>query len=154
MFNVVAVCAREYVEAKAIALDEQLQKIKDVYNAFAKKYCPLSFEDDEQTLLASNIKGKNIILSQPYTDFDFLYIIYASEVTSSSCILSKYEINRRLRRGKTNWNLINGFASLYWTIGVAKTTPTFFPYASSGVAAGNASITILKIIGIKIKEVT
>lgn len=163
------VCAKEYVDNKCNGLDNKYnkkynevydtcndvdKKWKNAYNNLMKRSVHGVFDDDEQTVLASEINSGNITLSQPYTDFDFLFILYGSEVSINFCTLSPYEINRMLASGSTNWVLINGFASLFWTIKVKGTTPTFFPYASSGSTSGTAEIHIIKIIGIKLKGIT
>lgn len=148
-FVIKTVCAKEYVDSKST---DEAKKWKNAYNNLRKRSYPAVFYDDEQTLLASPLTRGDITLSQPYTNFDFLYILYNSEVTSASCILSTYEIKRRLASDLTYWCLINGFAGLYWTIKTRGTTPTFFPFG--GATSVNATISIRKIIGIKFKEIT
>lgn len=128
---------------------DDAQKWKDAYNALRKRSYPTAFDDDELTLLASDIGAGTITLSQSYTDFDGIYVEYGDDKAndSNSVYLSSWEITRRIRTGK-NWAL---FANRqYWIISYSSIDKT--KIWNSGDKYENCYIRA--IYGVKFKEIT
>lgn len=145
-FSVKTVCAKEYVDAKA---NDEGSKWKKAYNNLRERSYPAKFNNDELTLLASNLGAGTITLSQPYTDFDGIYVEYADDngTDSNSVYLSSWEITRRIRTGK-NWAL---FANRqYWIISSSSIDKTTI--WNSGDKYENCYIRA--IYGVKFKEIT
>ena len=131
------------------------QKWKDAYNTLRKRSVPAAFDDAELTALMTSAIGRgDIVLSQPYTDFDGLLIDVSSDDVSAhdSRYISTAELNRRIARARAAEGraiyLING--TIYWTINITETggfSSIFFP-------AGNENCVIQQIYGVKFKEIT
>lgn len=135
---------------------DDAQKWKDAYNALRKRSYPTAFDDDELTLLASDIGSGTITLSQPYTDFDGLLI---DSTTDSGDALYRHYISvsdlqniiryQRQARGRdATISLVNG--AWYWYIYVHDTqgfTPTTFP-------SWKENCLIKRLYGVKFKEIT
>ena len=145
------VVAKEYVDSQN---NEEAKKWKDAYNRIRKRSYITQFDDDELTLLASNIPyGSDIHLSQPFTNFDGLYIIYCNntnEYNWQSSYISSWELLKRITEGTTNVMLLN--THFYWyinTIKVGSTTSLL-----KGVRYGELDLKIKEFYGVKLKEVT
>lgn len=148
-FSVKTVCAKEYVDSKS---DNEAKKWKNAYNDLRKRSSPIEFDEDELTLLASDFPPDTspLKLSQPYTGFDGLYIVYG-ELTQNSVFseyIAKEQLEERIHFGKTYWFLIHGVGSIYIKcVSGDVTTPTSITIAYSNVY-------IYRIYGVKFKEIT
>lgn len=152
-FSVKTVCAKEYVDSKS---DNEAKKWKAAYNNLMKRSTPAEFDDDELTVLMdTHIYGKNITLSQPYTDFDGLLFEYTGSngTIVSREYLSTEELNARVTITANSEEPHGIFIidkTYYWTISTKskyKFSPTFFPY-------NDANSIIRRIYGVKFKEIT
>lgn len=139
--------------ANAAVLEAEAKKWKDAYNNLRKRSVPAAFDDDELTVLMDTPMDKgDIILSQPYTDFDGLLIVYTYD--SGACYVRDYvssaEITHRkeecIKIGGSKFALFNG--NLYWVLKVnAQFSPTRFPEDTDNCR-------IQRIYGVKFKEIT
>ncbi len=129
-------------------VDTEVQKWKKAYNTLRKRSYPIHFDADELTLLASDVVPQHspISLSQPYTDFDGLYIIYGDNSSVTSEYISVEQINARINFGKSFWFLLNGVGSLYTRCGSKQTTPT-------KIDVNYNDNVIYKIYGVKFKDI-
>jgi hypothetical protein len=155
-FSVKTVCAKEYVDSKST---DEAKKWKNAYNTLQKRSYPTEFDDDELTLLMdTQLATGTITLSQPYTDFDGLYIEYTDNALNAfnTKYISTAELNYRIARSialkggesGATISLISG--EQYWRIWCGKSrgfTTTTFP-----VWTENCIIT--RIYGVKFKEIT
>lgn len=131
-------------------LNAEVQKWKNAYNNLRKRSCPVEFDEDELTLLASNLPTKTspLNLSKPYTDFDGLYIIYGESDGVTSEYIATKQIQERIHFGKPYWYLLMGVGSLYTKCySRAITTP-------SSIAILFNNIYIYRVYGVKLKEIT
>lgn len=131
-------------------LNAEVQKWKDAYNNLRKRSCPVEFDEDELTLLASNLPTQTspLNLSKPYTDFDGLYIIYGESDGVTSEYIATKQIQERIHFGKPYWYLLLGVGSLYTKCDSrAITTP-------SSIAILFNNIYIYRVYGVKLKEIT
>ena len=131
-------------------LNAEVQKWKDAYNNLRKRSCPVEFDEDELTLLASNFPTQTspLNLSKPYTDFDGLYIIYGESDGVTSEYIATKQIQERIHFGKPYWYLLMGVGSLYTKCDSrAITTP-------SSIAILFNNIYIYRVYGVKLKEIT
>lgn len=148
-FGVKTVCAKEYVDSKST---DEAQKWKKAYNNLRKRSSPIEFDEDELTLLASDFPPNKspLKLSQPYTGFDGLYIVYG-EATRDSVLseyIAKEQLEERIHFGKTYWFLIHGVGSIYIKCDSGDiTTPT-------SIAIAYSNVYIYRIYGVKFKEIT
>ena len=149
-FSVKTVCAKEYVDGKST---DEAKKWKNAYNDLRRRSVPAVFDNDELTILMDTPNsGANITLSQPYTNFDGLLIegVYNSsgEYLSSEYISSKELTRRKERCEERNRGLFALCCShYYWWLTHTGFSSTLLPYKS-----GN--FTILRIYGVKFKEIT
>lgn len=146
-FGVKTVCAKEYVDSKST---DEAQKWKKAYNNLRKRSCPVEFDEDELTLLASNLPTQTspLNLSKPYTDFDGLYIIYGESDGVTSEYIATKQIQERIHFGKPYWYLLMGVGNLYTKCDSrAITTP-------SSIAILFNNIYIYRVYGVKLKEIT
>lgn len=129
-------------------VDTEVQKWKKAYNTLRKRSYPIHFDADELTLLASDVVPQHspISLSQPYTDFDGLYILYGDNSSVTSEYISVEQINARINFGKSFWFLLNGVGSLYTRCGSKQTTPT-------KIDVNYNNNVIYKIYGVKFKDI-
>ena len=148
-FVIKTVCAKEYVDSKST---DEAKKWKNAYNNLRKRSYPIEFDEDELTLLASDFPPNKspLKLSQPYTGFDGLYIVYG-EMTRDS-VLSEYvakeQLEERIHFGKPYWFLIHGVGSIYIKCASDDiTTPT-------SIAINYSNVYIYRIYGVKFKEIT
>nr|DAG80584.1 MAG TPA: hypothetical protein [Caudoviricetes sp.] len=141
----------------------EVQKWKDAYNNLRKRSVPASFEDATLTQIHGRVGDtESISLSQPYTDFDGLFItyknVYYSDDSGSyggiygSTYISTAELQRRISAGQFPVSLVDGTRNMYWAMSKEnnngdKVSTTFFPYYES---AGN----ITSINGVKFNDVT
>lgn len=131
-------------------LNAEVQKWKDAYNNLRKRSCPVEFDEDELTLLASNLPTQTspLNLSKPYTDFDGLYIIYGDADGVTSEYIATKQIQERIHFGKPYWFLLLGVGGLYTKCDSrAITTP-------SSIAILFNNIYIYRVYGVKLKEIT
>ena len=131
-------------------LNAEVQKWKDAYNNLRKRSCPVEFDEDELTLLASNLPTQTspLNLSKPYTDFDGLYIIYGESDGVTSEYIATKQIQERIHFGKPYWYLLMGVGNLYTKCDSrAITTP-------SSIAILFNNIYIYRVYGVKLKEIT
>lgn len=131
-------------------LNAVVQKWKDAYNNLRKRSCPVEFDEDELTLLASNLPTQTspLNLSKPYTDFDGLYIIYGESDGVTSEYIATKQIQERINFGKPYWYLLMGVGNLYTKCDSrAITTP-------SSIAILFNNIYIYRVYGVKLKEIT
>lgn len=131
-------------------LNAEVQKWKDAYNNLRKRSCPVEFDEDELTLLASNLPTNTspLNLSKPYTDFDGLYIIYGESDGVTSEYIATKQIQERIHFGKPYWYLLMGVGNLYTKCDSrAITTP-------SSIAILFNNIYIYRVYGVKLKEIT
>lgn len=131
-------------------LNAKVQKWKDAYNNLRKRSCPVEFDEDELTLLASNLPTQTspLNLSKPYTDFDGLYIIYGESDGVTSEYIATKQIQERIHFGKPYWYLLMGVGNLYTKCDSrAITTP-------SSIAILFNNIYIYRVYGVKLKEIT
>lgn len=139
--------------ANAASLAEEAKKWKDAYNALRKRSYPTAFDDDELTVLMDTPADRgDIILSQPYTDFDGLLIDYTYDSGSRYVrdYISSAEITHRkeecIKIGGSKFALFNG--NFYWSILVNdEFSPTCFPEDTDNCM-------IQRIYGVKFKEIT
>ena len=129
-------------------VDTEVQKWKKAYNTLRKRSYPIHFDADELTLLASDVVPQHspISLSQPYTDFDGLYIIYGDNMGVTAEYISVEQINARINFGKSFWFLLNGVGLLYTRCGSKQTTPT-------KIDVNYNDNVIYKIYGVKFKDI-
>ena len=131
-------------------LNAEVQKWKNAYNNLRKRSCPVEFDEDELTLLASNLPTQTspLNLSKPYTDFDGLYIIYGESDGVTSEYIATKQIQERIHFGKPYWYLLMGVGNLYTKCDSrAITTP-------SSIAILFNNIYIYRVYGVKLKEIT
>ena len=131
-------------------LNAEVQKWKDAYNNLRKRSCPVEFDEDELTLLASNLPTQTspLNLSKPYTDFDGLYIIYGDADGVTSEYIATKQIQERIHFGKPYWFLLLGVGGLYTKCDSREiTTP-------SSIAILFNNIYIYRVYGVKLKEIT
>lgn len=131
-------------------LNAEVQKWKDAYNNLRKRSYPIEFDEDELTLLASDfLPNKSPLkLSQPYTDFDGLYIIYGESDGVTSEYIATKQIQERIHFGKPYWYLLLGVGSLYTKCDSRViTTP-------SSIAIHFNNTYIYRVYGVKLKEIT
>lgn len=139
--------------ANTAALEAEAKKWKDAYNNLRKRSVPAAFDDDELTVLMDTpIDRGEIILSQPYTDFDGLLIVYTYDSGERYVrdYISSAEITHRkeecIKIGGSKFALFNG--NFYWSLKVnAQFSPTCFPEDSDNCR-------IQRIYGVKFKEIT
>lgn len=132
---------------------DDAQKWKDAYNSLRKRSYPTAFDDDELTVLMDTPMDRgDIILSQPYTDFDGLLIAYTYDSGDRYVrdYISSAEITHRkeecIKIGGSKFALFNG--NFYWAILVNdKFSPTCFPEDTDNCR-------IQRIYGVKFKEIT
>ena len=143
----------------AAVLEAEAKKWKEAYNTLRKRSYPTEFDDDELTLLMDTLLATGTItLSQPYTDFEGLYIEYTDD--NCNALNSKYistaELNYRIARSialkggesDATISLISG--EQYWCIRCGKSrgfTTTTFPVWTENCI-------ISRIYGVKFKEIT
>lgn len=145
--------------ANTAALEAEAKKWKDAYNNLRKRSYPTEIDDDELTLLMdTQLATGTITLSQPYTDFDGLYIEYTDDALNAfnTKYISTAELNYRIARSialkggesGATISLISG--EQYWRIWCGKsrgfTTTTFPVWAENCI--------IPRIYGVKFKEIT
>ena len=158
-FSVKTVCAKEYVDSKSA---NEAKKWKNAYNALRKQSTPAVFDDDELTVLIDTPIGTgSITLPQPYTNFDGLLFDIASDTYDrlESAYISTTEINRRRKRaieiGHPTFHL---FSSQYWWAidgtDASGFSTTVFPLAPSVNGIYGENCTIMRIYGVKFKEIT
>lgn len=138
---------------------DEAKKWKNAYNTLQKRSYPTEFDDDELTLLMdTQLATGTITLSQPYTDFDGLYIEYTDDALNAfnTKYISTAELNYRIARSialkggesGATISLISG--EQYWRIWCGKsrgfTTTTFPVWAENCI--------IPRIYGVKFKEIT
>lgn len=151
-FVVKTVCAKEYVDSKST---DEAKKWKNAYNNLRKRSYPTVFDDDELTLLLSDVQSIKYdgTLPQPYTDFDGLFIRWLSNDRSqwSSHYVSRWELDDFLNKGgklpgsttPSNFNL-TGNESAHFLI-TPESTPSKFVWAGE-----NSDI---YVYGVKFKEI-
>ena len=158
-FSAKTVCAKEYVDSKST---DEAKKWKNAYNALRKRSTPAVFDDDELTIIMNTTHGTGTIqLSRPYTDFDGLLFDIASDTYDrfESAYISTTEINRRRKRaieiGHPTFFL---FSSQYWWAidgtDASGFSTTVFPQAPSMKDIYGENCTIMRIYGVKFKEIT
>lgn len=158
-FSVKTVCAKEYVDSKST---NEAKKWKNAYNALRKQSTPAVFDDDELTVLIDTPIGTgSITLPQPYTNFDGLLFDIASDTYDrlESAYISTTEINRRRKRaieiGHPTFHL---FSSQYWWAidgtDASGFSTTVFPLAPPLKEIYGENCTIMRIYGVKFKEIT
>lgn len=135
------------------SLKAEVTKWKNAYNDLRRRSVPAVFDNDELTILMDTPNsGANITLSQSYTNFDGLLIegVYNSsgEYLSSEYISSK-ELTRRKERCEERALGMFALCSshYYWWLTHLGFSSTLLPYKS-----GN--FTIIRIYGVKVKEMT
>lgn len=136
-----------------LALTTEAQKWKKAYNDLRRRSVPAQFDDDELTILMNTSLGNgDIILSQPYTDFDGLLIVYTDDDGQRyvRTYISSAEITHRkeecIKIGGSKFALFNG--SFYWSISVNNNfSSTLFPEDTENCV-------IHRIYGVKFKEIT
>lgn len=131
-------------------LNTEVKKWKNAYNNLRKRSCPVEFDEDELTLLASNLplQTSPLNLSKPYTDFDGLYIIYGESDGVTSEYIATKQIQERIHFGKPYWYLLMGVGTLYTKCDSREiTTP-------SSIAILFNNIYIYRVYGVKLKEIT
>lgn len=135
------------------SLEAEVTKWKNAYNDLRRRSVPAVFDNDELTILMDTPNsGADITLSQPYTNFDGLLIegVYNSggEYLSSEYISSK-ELTRRKERCEERTRGLFALCSshYYWWLTHIGFSSTLLPYKS-----GN--FTIIRIYGVKVKEMT
>ena len=145
-FSVKTVCAKEYVDSKS---DNEAKKWKNAYNSLRKRSYPIEFDEDELTLLASDFPPNKspLKLSQPYTGFDGLYLIYGESNSVTSEYISTKQIQERMNFGKGYWLLGNGVGSMFTRASVLGTTPT-------SIVLNFNSQTFWRVYGVKFKKIT
>ena len=145
-FSVKTVCAKEYVDSKST---DEAKKWKNAYNNLRKRSSPIEFDEDELTLLASDFPPNKspLNLSQPYTDFDGLYLIHGESNSVSSEYISTKQIQNRLNFGKPYWFLGNGIGAMFTRASVSGTTPT-------SIVINFNNQTFWRVYGVKFKEIT
>lgn len=145
--------------ANTASLEAEAKKWKDAYNNLRKRSYPTEFDDDELTLLMdTHLATGTITLSQPYTDFEGLYIEYTDDNLNAfnTKYISTAELNYRIAKSialkggesSATISLISG--EQYWRIWCGKSrgfTTTTFPVWSENCI-------ILRIYGVKFKEIT
>lgn len=158
-FSAKTVCAKEYVDSKST---DEAKKWKNAYNALRKRSTPAVFDDDELTIIMNTTHGTGTIqLSRPYTDFDGLLFDIASDTYDrfESAYISTTEINRRRKRaieiGHPTFFL---FSSQYWWAidgtDASGFSTTVFPLAPLTKDIYGENCTIMRIYGVKFKEIT
>lgn len=152
-FSVKTVCAKEYVDAK---VNDEGSKWKKAYNELRKRSYPTAFDEDELTLLASDINMGTITLSQPYTNFDGLLIDMTSD--NGDSFFRRYisvsdltdAINSQIKSRGDNATVAFIDGQNYWYIYVHASkgfTTTTFP-------AMKENSLIKRLYGVKFKEIT
>lgn len=152
-FGVKTVCAKEYVDAK---VNDEGSKWKAAYNNLRKISYPTAFDEDELTLLASDIGAGAITLSQPYTNFDGLLIDIANDSGNALCrryisvsdLMDAINFQIKSCGDSATVALVDG--QYYWYIYVHAskgfTTTTFPDWEENSL--------IKRLYGVKFKEIT
>lgn len=141
--------------ANAASLEAEAKKWKAAYNDLKKHSVPAQFDDVPLVpLISSSLSSGDIILSQPYTDFDGLLMDFSSDNFNAwdSRYISTVELNRRIARARaargSSIYLING--TIQWGINITSTgnfSTTCFPWAHDNCV-------VQHIYGVKFKDIT